>query len=217
VSANPSNPPGIRLDDDAVIDAMRRGDERVFTEIVEQWSGIMLRVALAHVGRRAIAEEVVQDAWLTVLRSLDRFERRSTLRTWIIGIVVNLARSRARVERRSVPLSDDGPETSVEAARFLPADHPRWPHHWAVEPAPWPTPEDDLLAGETRKVILDAIAALPPSQQEVLVLRDLEAVPAAEVCNALKLTDTNQRVLLHRARSRVRNALERHLGAREAK
>jgi len=217
VSANPSNPPGIRLDDDAVIDAMRRGDERVFTEIVEQWSGIMLRVALAHVGRRAIAEEVVQDAWLTVLRSLDRFERRSTLRTWIIGIVVNLARSRARAERRSVPLSDDGPETSVEAARFLPADHPRWPHHWAVEPAPWPTPEDDLLAGETRKVILDAIAALPPSQQEVLVLRDLEAVPAAEVCNALKLTDTNQRVLLHRARSRVRNALERHLGAREAK
>jgi RNA polymerase sigma-70 factor (ECF subfamily) len=177
----------------------------------------MLRVALAHVGRRAIAEEVVQDAWLTVLRSLDRFERRSSLRTWVVGIVVNLARSRARAERRSVPFSDDGPEASVEAARFLPADHPRWPHHWAVEPAPWRTPEDDLLAGETRTVILDAIAGLPPSQQEVLVLRDLEAVPAAEVCNILKLTDTNQRVLLHRARSRVRNALERHLGGRKAK
>ena len=217
VSVNPSKPPGIRLDDDAVIDAMRRGDEHVFTEIVGQWSGIMLRVALAHLGRRAIAEEVVQDAWLTVLRSLDRFERRSSLRTWVVGIVVNLARSRARAERRSVPFSDDGPEASVEPARFLRADHPRWPHHWAVEPAPWPTPEDDLLAGETRTVILDAIAGLPPSQQEVLVLRDLEALPAAEVCNILKLTDTNQRVLLHRARSRVRNALERHLGGRKAK
>ena len=217
MSANPSSPRGIRLDDDAVIDAMRSGDERVFSEIVEQWSGIMLRVALAHLGRRAIAEEVVQDAWLTVLRSLDRFERRSSLRTWIVGIVVNLARSRARVERRSVPLPNDAHEASVEPARFLTADHPRWPHHWAVEPVPWPTPEDDLLAGETRKVILDAIATLPPSQQEVLVLRDLEAVPAAEVCNILNLSDTNQRVLLHRARSRVRNALERHLGGRGAK
>ena len=217
VSANPPNSHGIRLDDDAVIDALRHGDERVFTEIVEQWSGIMLRVALAHLRRRAIAEEVVQDAWLTVLRSLDRFERRSSLRTWIVGIVVNLARSRARIERRSVPLPEnDVPEASVEPGRFLPADHPRWPHHWAVEPVPWPTPEDDLLAGETRKVILDAIAELPPSQQEVLVLRDLEAVPAAEVCNILKLTDTNQRVLLHRARSKVRNALERHLGGKGA-
>ena len=217
MSANPPNSPGIRLDDDAVIDALRHGDERVFTEIVEQWSGIMLRVALAHLGRRAIAEEVVQDAWLTVLRSLDRFERRSSLRTWIVGIVVNLARSRARIERRSVPLPEnDAPEASVEPARFLTADHPRWPHHCAVEPVPWPTPEDDLLAGETRKVILDAIAELPPSQQEVLVLRDLEAVPAAEVCNILKLTDTHQRVLLHRARSKVRNALERHLGGKGA-
>lgn len=217
MSANLSNSRGIRLDDDAVIDAIRRGDERVFDEIVEQWSGIMLRVALSHLDRREIAEEVVQDAWLTVLRSLDRFERRSTLRTWILGIVVNLARSRARAERRSVPLSVDEPEASVDPARFLPADHPRWPHHWAVEPAPWPTPEDDLLADEARSVILDAIAALPPSQREVLVLRDLEAVPAAEVCNILNLTDTNQRVLLHRARSRVRNALERYLGGRGAK
>jgi RNA polymerase sigma-70 factor (ECF subfamily) len=216
VSTYFSHSRAISLDDDAVIEAMRRGDERVFAEIVERWSGIMMRVALVHLGRRAIAEEVVQDAWLTVLRSLDRFERRSTLRTWIIGIVVNLARARARAERRSVPL-DDAPAAAVDAARFLPADHPRWPHHWAAEPRPWPTPEDDLLAAETRKVMLDAIAALPPSQQEVLVLRDLDGMSAAEVCNILSLTDTNQRVLLHRARSKVRNALERHLGGRGVK
>src|SRR5688572_32849855 len=152
---------------------------------------MMLRLALSHVEGRAVAEEVVQDAWLTVLRSLDRFERRSSLRTWVVGIVVNLARSRARAERRSVPFSDDGPEASVDGARFLPANHPRWPHHWAVEPAPWPTPEDDLLAGETCAVILDAIAQLPTSQHEVLVLRDLEAVPADEVCKILSMTCAN--------------------------
>jgi len=176
----------------------------------------MLRVALAHVERRAIAEEIVQEAWLTVLRSLARFERRSALRTWVLGIVVNIARARARIERRSVPLDDES-DRSVDPSRFLPADHPRWPHHWATEPAPWRTPEDDLLAQETRKVIIDAVAALPPAQREVLVLRDLEELGAPEVCNVLGLTDTNQRVLLHRARSRVRAALERYLSAAEAK
>ena len=177
----------------------------------------MLRVALAHVQRHAVAEEIVQEAWLTVLRSLERFERRSTLRTWVLGIVVNIARARARIERRSVPLDDDASEHSVDPSRFLPADHPRWPHHWATEPSPWRTPEEDLLAQETRKVITDAIAQLPPSQREVLMLRDLEELDAPEVCNALGLTDTNQRVLLHRARSRVRAALERYLAAAEAK
>lgn len=176
----------------------------------------MLRLALSHVASRAIAEEVVQDAWLTLLRSLDRFERRSSLRTWVVGIVVNLARSRARAERRAVPLPSDAAGSAVDPIRFLPAEHPRWPHHWAVEPMPWPTPEDALLAQETRKVILDAIDELPPSQREVVVLRDVEGFTAAEVCHALGLTDTHQRVLLHRARSRVRNALERYFAATEA-
>ena len=208
---------GIRLDDDAVLSALQRRDERVFVELVQSWGGVMLRVAVAHLGNRALAEEIVQDAWLTVLRTLDRFERRSSLRTWVIGIVVNLARSRARAERRSVPFPAGEHEWSVDPARFLPANHARWPHHWAIEPLPWPTPEDALLAGETYQVILDAIAALPPSQREVVVLRDLESVPAEEVCNILGLTDTNQRVLLHRARSRVRSALERYFGGTEAK
>ena len=175
----------------------------------------MLRLALSHVESRAVAEEVVQEAWLTVLRSLDRFEGRSSLRTWVLGIVVNLSRSRARAERRSIALSESsGPV--VDSTRFLAADHPRWPHHWATEPITWATPEQELLGKETRTVILDAIDRLPAAQREVLVLRDLQGVPAADVCNILGLTDTHQRVLLHRARSRVRNALERYFGAAEA-
>jgi RNA polymerase sigma-70 factor (ECF subfamily) len=187
-------------DDEALLRALRDGDERVFSDLVERWSGMMLRLAFAHVENRAIAEEVVQDAWLAMLRSLDRFERRSTFRTWVLGIVVNLARSRARAERRSVALSSEPAAPAVTPTRFLPSDHPRWPHHWATEPAPWRTPEQELLAAEIRKVI---------------VLRDLEEMAAADVCNILGLTDTHQRVLLHRARSRVRNALERYFAAAE--
>ena len=201
-------------DDEALVRALQAGEEQVFNDLVERWSGMMLRLALAHVDSHAIAEEVVQEAWLTVLRSLNRFEQRSSFRTWVLGIVVNCARSRARAERRLVRLSSEsGPV--VDPARFLPADHPRWPHHWAVEPAAWRTPEDELLARETRTVILEAIDALPPAQREVIVLRDLEEFPSSEVCNILGLTDTHQRVLLHRARSRVRQALERYFTATE--
>jgi RNA polymerase sigma-70 factor, ECF subfamily len=202
-------------DDDALLRGLTRGDERVFSDLVEQWGGIMLRLALSHVESRAIAEEVVQDAWLTVLRSLDRFERRSTLRTWVLGVVVNVARSRARAERRAISLQSGSSAPVIDPTRFLPSGHPRWPHHWAVEPVQWRTPEEDLLTGETRKVILEAVATLPVSQREVLVLRDLEGIAAADVCNILGLSDTHQRVLLHRARTRVRNALERYFAATE--
>lgn len=174
----------------------------------------MLRLALAQVESHAIAEEVVQDAWLTVLRSLDRFERRSSLRTWVLGIVVNCARSRARAERRAVPLSTESTAV-VDPGRFLPANHPRWPHHWAAEPLAWRTPEAELLAGETRKVLVEAIDALPSAQREVILLRDVEGLPSTEVCNILGITDTHQRVLLHRARSQVRHALERYFAATE--
>jgi RNA polymerase sigma-70 factor (ECF subfamily) len=210
-----SGPARFDRNDDAVLRRLRDGDERVFGDLVDRLSGVMLRLALSHVESRALAEEVVQDAWLTVLRSLDRFEGRSTLRTWVLGIVVNLARSRARAERRSIALSEAGRQ-AVDSTRFLAADHPRWPHHWAVEPATWRTPEQELLAGETRNVILGAIEELPAAQREVLVLRDFEGAAAADVCNVLGLTDTHQRVLLHRARSRVRNALERYFAATEA-
>jgi RNA polymerase sigma-70 factor, ECF subfamily len=197
----------IDRDDEVLVRALQSCDEQVFNALVDRWSSMMLRLALAHVESRAIAEEVVQDAWLTVLRSLDRFERRSSLRTWVLGIVVNCARSRARTERRSLPLPSESAPV-VDPIRFLPANHPRWPHHWAVEPAAWRTPEEELLAGETRTVILQAIDALPPAQRAVIVLRDIEGLPSTAVCNILGVTDTHQRVLLHRARSRVRHALE---------
>jgi RNA polymerase sigma-70 factor, ECF subfamily len=195
---------------DELLTALRNRDERVFSDLVDQCGGLMLRLALAHVHNLAIAEEVVQEAWLTMLRSLDRFEGRSTFRTWLLGIVVNLARSRGRAEKRSIQMPSEAVGPVVNPGRFLPAEHPRWPHHWAVEPTPWPTPEQDLLADETRRLMLDTIAALPASQREVLVLRDLEGLSASEACSVLALTDTNQRVLLHRARSRVRLAMERH-------
>ena len=203
-------------DDAARVSALKHGDEETFRRLVDEWSGMMLRLARAHVDRPDIAEDVVQEAWLVVLRSLDSFERRSSLRTWVLGIVVNLARSRARAERRAVPLPADGESPSVDPVRFLPASHPRWPHHLAVEPTAWRTPEDELLADETHQVLRDAIDALPPAQREVLVMRDVDGLAAADVCNVLGITDTHQRVLLHRARSRVRTALERHRTAPEA-
>jgi RNA polymerase sigma-70 factor (ECF subfamily) len=204
--------PAFDRDDEVLILALQQGDEKAFTELVGRWSSAMMRMALARTTNHAIAEEVVQDAWLTMLRSLNRFERRSTLRTWVLGIVVNIARARSRAERRLVALPADADGPTVEPSRFLPADHPRWPHHWAVEPTPWRTPEDELLAVEIRALIAAAIADLPITQREVLVLRDVEGIPAADACNILGLTDTNQRVLLHRARARLRHALERHLG-----
>jgi RNA polymerase sigma-70 factor (ECF subfamily) len=210
-----SNRPGVARDEEALLAALKAGAEDVFGELVERWGGMMLRVALLHVHNRAVAEEVVQDAWLAVLRSLDRFERRSAFRTWVLGIVVNLARSRARAERRS---SAPGAafDTAVDPARFLPGGHAKWPHHWAIEPVPWRTPEEDLLAAETVRVISETVEQLPAAQREVLVLRDFEGVDSGEVCNVLNITGTHQRVLLHRARSRVRAALERYFTAAEA-
>jgi RNA polymerase sigma-70 factor (ECF subfamily) len=205
----------VASDDEAALRGLRDGDERVFVDLVERWSGVMLRFARAHVDSSAVAEEVVQEAWLTVLRGIDRFERRSALRTWVLGIVVNLARSRARAERRSIPMSAELAGPVVDPERFRSADITAWPNHWALGPVSWPVPEEKLLAGETREVILQAIAALPTAQREVLVLRDLEGLPAPETCNVLGLSDTNQRVLLHRARSRVRQAVEHYFDATE--
>ena len=213
-SSGPSDVLRSGSEDEALLRALRGGNERVFTELVERWGGAMLRMALVHLDRRAVAEEVVQEAWLTVLRRLDGFEHRSAFRTWVLGIVVNLARSRARAEWRLTPLASEG-GTSVDPARFRAADAAEWPDHWAVGPVPWPTPEEELLAGEAREVILRALRELPAAQREVIVLRDLEGCSAAEACQVLGLSDANQRVLLHRARSGVRAAIEAYFGATE--
>jgi RNA polymerase sigma-70 factor (ECF subfamily) len=195
---------------------LRRGDEVAFAEVVERLYGPMLRLAIAHVGNRAVAEEVVQDAWVGVLGQLDRFEGRSSLRTWILRIAGNRAKTRAVRERRTLPFSsfggiDEPGGSSVEPERFLPAGGP-WAGHWASPPRSWSdVPEDRLLSRETRAEVERAVELLPPAQRAVITLRDVEGMTAAETCELLGLTEGNQRVLLHRARSRVRRALEEYL------
>jgi RNA polymerase sigma-70 factor, ECF subfamily len=200
-------------DETKLIEALRAGDEDAFRELVRMYNSSLLRVARIYVPTQALAEEVVAETWLAVLEGLDRFEGRSTLKTWIFRILANRAKTRAVRERRTLPLSAFEPERIQEPAlgpdRFREWDDPRWPGHWAVPPTPWP--EDRLLTGETRDKLAEAIDALPGTQRAVISLRDIEGWSAEEVCNALGLTETNQRVLLHRARAKVRKALEDYL------
>jgi RNA polymerase sigma-70 factor, ECF subfamily len=190
------------------------GDEGAFASLVRRHHAAMVGVAAAYVGGdRAVAEEVAQDAWLGMLRQLGRFEGRSSLRTWLFRILVNTAKTRGRRERRSVPFSAlAGPEEpAVAPERFLPAGE-RWAGHWASPPEDWGgLPEERLASKETVAVVRRTIDGLPDGQRAVITLRDVEGWPAAEVCELLGVTEGNQRVLLHRARSRVRRALERHL------
>ena len=209
------------MDDARLVDALKRGDEAAFKLLIDTYSPSLLRVARAYVGSRAVAEEVVQETWLGVLRGLERFEGRSSLKTWIFRILTNVASTRAGRERRSVPFSSladreaaEG-ETAVDPERFLPADHDRWPHHWALGPTTWQTPEEGLLSAETRELIMAAIEELPAAQRTVISLRDIEGWPSEEVCSTLEISEGNQRVLLHRARAKVRNALEGYYGAVE--
>ena len=210
----------VGVDDDVrLVELLRAGDERAFAALIDRYHTVMLRLATVYVRDRAVAQDVVQDTWLGVLRGLDRFEARSPLKTWIFHILVNTAKTRAVREKRTIPLSAlwdpttaDSFEPAVEAGRFFPADAPRWPGHWTSLPPGWDAvPEERLLSGETRSLIHAAIDALPPSQREVVSLRDSEGWTAKEVCNILQISETNQRVLLHRGRSRVRRALERYL------
>jgi RNA polymerase sigma-70 factor (ECF subfamily) len=200
-------------DETKLVDALRAGDEGAFRELVRTYNASLLRVARIYVPTQALAEEVVQETWLAVLEGLDRFEGRSSVKTWIFRILANRAKTRAVRERRTLPLSSFQPERiqepALDADRFRGPDDPRWPAHWAVPPVAWP--EDRLLAAETREKLAEAIEALPGTQRAVISLRDLEGWSAEEVRNALGLSDTNQRVLLHRARSKVRKALEDYL------
>lgn len=181
--------------------------------LVRRHHAPMVRVAQIYVSRRDIAEEVVQEAWVGVLKGLDRFEGRSSLKTWLFRIVANVAKTRAVREGRTIPFSalsspETVPEPALDPERFRPPDDPRWPGHWASKPVEWP--EHRLLERESLMRIAQAIDALPDSQRAVITLRDVEGWSAEEVCNALGLSETNQRVLLHRARSKVRRALERY-------
>ncbi len=201
-------------DGDATLVArLRDGDERAFEAAVDSLSPAMLAVARGYVRTRSVAEEVVQEAWLGVIKGLAGFEARSTLRTWVLQIVANIARKRAVGEARSLPFSslelgDDEP--AVEPERFRGAGEP-YPGGWRSFPTDWRTlPQTRLLARETLDLIDRAIAELPEAQRLVITLRDVIGCGAAEVGEALMISDGNQRVLLHRARTRVRARLERY-------
>jgi RNA polymerase sigma-70 factor, ECF subfamily len=217
--AMPSDPaPVIQRDEHALATRLRDGDETAFAELVTVYYGPMKRLALMYVPNAAVAEEVVQEAWLAVFEGINRFEGRSSLKTWIFRILLNIAMTRGQRENRSVPFSSlarperEAEEPILEPERFLPAEHPNWPGAWAISPHGWEhLPEERLLAVETRSHVRDAIEMLPIQQRQVIALRDVEGWTSGEVCNALDISETNQRVLLHRARSKVRRVLERYL------
>jgi RNA polymerase sigma-70 factor (ECF subfamily) len=202
--------PSLSSEDGRRVEALRARDEAVFAELVREHGPTMLRVARLYVRDRAVAEEVVQEAWLGVLRGIGGFEGRSSLKTWIFRILTNTAKTRAEREGRTIPFSALGDdEAAVDPDRFR--QEGRWTGHWASPPSPWELPEGRLLAGEARALIDRAVAALPAAQATVLTLRDVIGFESEEICNVLEISETNQRVLLHRARSKVRRALEDYL------
>src|SRR5436190_22033063 len=180
-------------DDARLVEGLRNGDEAAFREVMRQYGGTMLRVAQMYVSSRAVAEEVVQEAWVGVLKGIDRFEGHSSLKTWLFRIVANTAKTRGVRESRSLPFSafaDDEGEATVSPDRFLGSGE-RFPGHWAVPPSNWARlPEGSLLAAETMDLVRRAIDRLPPAQRSVLTLRDVDGLEADEVCNALDLTET---------------------------
>ena len=201
-------------DDAALVEALRRGEEAAFATLIERYHRALVRLALAYVADQAAAEDVVQETWLGVVQGIDRFAGRASLKTWICRILSNRAMTRGQRNRRTVAFSalcareiDDDHEPAVDPDRF----HPDGPSrgHWSIRPQRWTeTPESRLLSGEVRALCARAIDALPPAQRTVITLRDVEGWEPAEVCAALEITDGNQRVLLHRARARVRAALD---------
>jgi RNA polymerase sigma-70 factor, ECF subfamily len=184
---------------------LRSGDERAFVSLVERYQEQMLRLAASFVPSRAVAEEVVQDTWLALLRGLDTFEGRSSLKTWLFSILLNQARTTGTREHRSVPVAD--PEPAVDPARFDVSGH------WAEPPEHWTEAvEGRLTAGKLADRIRELMDELPARQREVVILRDVEEMSSEEVCSVLAISDGNQRVLLHRGRSRLRQLFEDEFG-----
>ena len=197
-----------------LVEQLRNGNEDAFVALIDRYAPAMLRLAVVYVRAWAVAEEVVQETWVGILEGLGRFEGRSSLRTWMFRILTNCAKTRAQREGRSIPFSSledsdtDHIEHAVDPDRFLSADH-RWPGGWVSFPASWEEiPEERILSQETSACINRAIEALPPNQREIITLRDIEGWTSEETCAFLGISEVNQRVLLHRARSKVRRVLE---------
>jgi RNA polymerase sigma-70 factor (ECF subfamily) len=205
-------------DDAALVAALRAGDESTFVTLVQRYHAALVRLARLYVADNA-AEDVAQETWLALLRGLDGFEGRASLKTWLFRVLVNRARTRGARDARTVPFSSlvdaeiDAFEPAVSSDRFRGPDD-RWPGHWLVPPPKQPLPEEQLLAGELRHTIRTAVDRLPAAQREVVTLRDVHGLSAEEVCELLGLTVGNQRVLLHRGRSKVRGMLEQYAAAR---
>jgi RNA polymerase sigma-70 factor (ECF subfamily) len=202
------------IDEAELLRRLRAGDEQAFEALVARHYATMLAVARTYVRDRAVAEEVVQEAWLGVIQGLDRFQGRSSLKTWILSILVNQAKTRGTREARSLPfaaLAQQPDAPAVEPERFRGPDD-QYPGGWRTFPANWGASADAAVQNrETLRVVMRAIADLPSAQQTVIRMRDVEGYSSEEVCATLEVSEANQRVLLHRARSRVRAALERHL------
>jgi RNA polymerase sigma-70 factor (ECF subfamily) len=205
--------------DAETVAALRAGDERTFRELFERNYPKMKRVARGYVGSEAVAEEIVQDTWMAIVTGIDRFQGRSTLGTWIFSILTNQAKSHSARERRAMPFSSisaSGPgEPVVDPDRFQ-NDDEAWPGHWATPPRPWQKPERRLLSLEARQRLKEALANLPDRQRVIVALRDVEGLMAEEVCELLDLSQENQRVLLHRGRSRLRAVLEEYIDGADA-
>jgi RNA polymerase sigma-70 factor, ECF subfamily len=204
--------------DVTLLERLRAGDSDAFAEVVQAWSPVMLQAARAYVSTDASAQEVVQEAWLAMIRGIDQFEQRSSLRTWVLAILGNIGRGRGVREARTVPWSSLGPDgagPAVDPDRFRGPDD-QWPRHWTPfgKPRPWPrSPEEDILAAEDQRELEDGLAELPEQQRMVVVLRDVHGLTSDDVCSLLDLSAGNQRVLLHRGRSRLRRLLEMHHAA----
>ena len=203
--------------DDVLVAGLRTGDEETFACLLNGWSGSMLRLARSFVSTSASAEEVVQDTWLAVFEGIDRFESRSSLRTWVYRILVNIARKRATREQRTVPWTSLAPdsEPTVDPQRFRGADD-QYPGGWRTFPDRWPTTESEVLAHEVRSTVAAAFEGLPIRQQVVLTLRDIDGHAAEDVCALLEISMANQRVLLHRARAAVRGRLDHYFTGADA-
>ena len=200
--------------DGRTVAALRAGDERAFRELFERSYPMMKRVARGYVASDAVAEEIVQDTWMAIVTGIERFEGRAALGTWMFSILTNQAKSHGARERRAVPFASIAPadveEPAVDSDRFQ-KDDEAWPGHWATPPRPWQKPERRLLSLEAREQLKEALSQLPERQRLIVVLRDVEGLSAEEVCDLLELSQENQRVLLHRGRSRLRAFLEQYL------
>jgi RNA polymerase sigma-70 factor (ECF subfamily) len=206
---------GESADESALIASLRDGDETVFAQVVDRYTPAMLRVARGYVRSHEIAEEVVQETWMALIKGISKFEGRSSLRTWLFTVMINIAKVRGVRERRDADAEITAfTGGTVDPARFRPPDAPKWPGHWKTEatPAPFPdTPEGSVLGNELIAIARRELDRLPERQRMVVTLRDILGFDSGEVCQLLEISVANQRVLLHRGRAAVRRVMEDYL------